>query len=489
MKQKAILIAILLSVFTTGEFFSQAETENFTSQNVEVIEESTAPAAKDTSEPQSDENTIDENLQDDLVINPENSELQENEIVMDSKNQNVDESVISSSNDEIVPDEGHGFWWWFFLIGLSIAALVLIGTGIYFYGDYYEEQKGVLFIIIGVVIAIFTLLFFTCVYGGWFWLKLVLGLSSVIGGCFCIAYGKEYDEIITMAAGVISVILVGPFLLIWGISGWSFIYTLQFSSVGLLLLIITACIFTPVSIFSDTKYTVLCCIKVFLSIVACIIVGVKMGEKWWLWKYILIELAFVILSWIFSGLLYLYDEHKEELQIIQSCKRMAENIYSGKYTPSNKDKFYSAHKGFIDLLVEEKKKEACEVSRQQKENEKKRILQEQKNVEEARNRENELRNLEKKVKSLSDNVVIFQNAVDQKEPVNLQLLKLIEDGLSIVKNTEMNLTSSLKDEVNRNLKYCRAVFEDCKNLDGYTNSSKLRMETILNLFEDILSTK
>lgn len=149
MKRKSILIAILLSVFTTSEFFSQAEIENFTFQNVEVIEESTASATNNYSESESDENTIDENLQDDLVIHPENSELQENEIVMDSKNQNVDESVISSSNDEGVTDNGHGFWWWFFVIGVHIIALILTLIGL---------SGNVPFIIFGFALDLFVFL-------------------------------------------------------------------------------------------------------------------------------------------------------------------------------------------------------------------------------------------------------------------------------------------------------------------------------------------
>lgn len=440
MKKKLALFTIILTLFTMCKLFSQDNaSDNLGAPVVELPDESTLSVPAYHADPQSQliEQVIEQNIQNEDEMSdlttPDETDTQISGDELNASEEgyqdNNEEQQLEASEELL--DEGYSLT--AMIISLVVTGIFIVIAVLCFIN--FEEGLGTVFLICGVVL-----------------------------GLLCL------------------------FVLI---SGWTFIYTLQFLGAGLFLLVSCIFIFSPLFFraFSDLPFVIITVVSFVCSIMACVVTGIKMGEMWWLWKYILVELTFVAISWVFSGLLNLYEKHKDQLRIEQDCNSMARNICSGNFTPSKKDKFYSDHKIYIDFLVEKMKKEAYEASRQQKENEKKIILQEQKNVEEARNRENELSNLEKKVKSLSDNVLLFQNAVDQKEPVNLQLLKLIEDGLSIVKNTEMNLTSSLKDEVNRNLKYCRAVFEDCKNLDGYTNSSRLRMETILNLFEDILSTK
>ena len=141
---------------------------------------------------------------------------------------------------------------------------------------------------------------------------------------------------------------------------------------------------------------------------------------------------------------------------------------------------YLQYKQDVDSLVEQEKAKKRENAITQ-------IKQEQLQEEKNRLESDVARKIKNNVSALSQNVLLFQNAVDKKEPVNLQLIKLIEDCLTAIKYAEGTLSQKDMDEIRRNKIYCTAAFKDCKHLTDYTNNTQIRMDMILTMFDEIMS--
>ena len=53
----------------------------------------------------------------------------------------------------------------------------------------------------------------------------------------------------------------------------------------------------------------------------------------------------------------------------------------------------------------------------------------------------------------------------------------------------MQNVKEIIEEIKRNRKYLKNAFSDCENLEGYSNSSRSRMETIIELFDSVIKRK
>lgn len=61
--------------------------------------------------------------------------------------------------------------------------------------------------------------------------------------------------------------------------------------------------------------------------------------------------------------------------------------------------------------------------------------------------------------------------------------------MGAIRYSIVSLDENMIDEIKRNRKYLKTAFSDCKNLEGYSNSSRLRMETIIELFDNVIKRK
>lgn len=181
--------------------------------------------------------------------------------------------------------------------------------------------------------------------------------------------------------------------------------------------------------------------------------------------------SIIILSFILLAIMKSACKSYAEIR----CSEIAEKIlidpdYLENLSKSEKI-FYNKHKKTIEKINEKKKID--EVNKNQ-ENE--RIKREfNSSVEEVCSN----------IKKLSNIIAMLQNS-DKTESINIMLLKQIEETLSILVASKKNMTNLQKKDVKRQKAYFKSELSDCKKLKSFTSSVKVRMQEILNQFDDVL---
>lgn len=186
-------------------------------------------------------------------------------------------------------------------------------------------------------------------------------------------------------------------------------------------------------------------------------------------------------TWVRVVLANVLNNNKIEVGVIHLADELFYNenralIYS--YLEELKQKEYEEQ--------EEQKKELKKQLELQKQQETKKIHEEQEQKKLEREEDARETAFQKNLKSISEDIDALELAAG-KGVFNIQQLTILENHLSVLAENKSIFNENNKNILKRKKKYLEAIFRDCEQLPDCKGSSKIRMEEILKMLDDLSS--
>lgn len=173
---------------------------------------------------------------------------------------------------------------------------------------------------------------------------------------------------------------------------------------------------------------------------------------------------------------------EEAWAILEQVKKLALEISKNPNfieVHSEYKEFYEYYKTDIDNRVQK-------ILNDIKEQETKKIHEEQEQKKIEREEDARESAFQKNLKSISEDIDALELAAG-KGVFNIQQLTILENHLSVLAENKSIFNENNKNILKRKKKYLEAIFRDCEQIPDCKGSSKIRMEEILKMLDDLSS--